>query len=110
MEHIRREDNTRVDALSWLATTKKKSHHRSVVQIFLKNPNMGEVECLVVIENVSWMTSIIQYMELGICKPEEEKTMKQQCARYTMIGLDLYRRKYSRPFKMRHEGESKVYS
>jgi len=31
VEHIRREDNTKADTLSRLATTKKKSHHRYVV-------------------------------------------------------------------------------
>jgi len=36
LEHIRRKDNTRVDALSRLATTKKKSHHIFVVHIYLK--------------------------------------------------------------------------
>lgn len=50
MEHICRQDNTRVDALSRLATTKKKSHHRSIGQICLKQPSVGEVECLAVIE------------------------------------------------------------
>ena len=38
MEHIRKEDNVRADTLSRLATTKKKSHRRSIVQIFLRNP------------------------------------------------------------------------
>jgi len=32
------------------------------------------------------------------CKPEQEKTMKQQCARYTIINEDLYRRGYSAPY------------
>jgi len=85
VEHICREDNTRVDALSRLARTKKKSHHRSLVQIYLKHSNVGEVECLVIIEVETWMNMIIQYLQLGICKPEEEKTMRQQCVRYTMI-------------------------
>ena len=48
MEHIRRENNTRVDALSMLATTKKKSHHKSVVHICLKNSSVGEAECLAI--------------------------------------------------------------
>jgi len=39
---------------------------------------------------------IIQYLELEICKPEEQKTMRQQCAKYTMIGQYLYRIGYSR--------------
>jgi len=97
VEHIHREDNTRADALSRLATTKKKSHHKFVVQIHLKNPSVGEAECLAVIEVDTWMNPIIQYLELGTCKPEVEKTMRQQSARYTMIGQDLYKRGYFRP-------------
>ena len=32
-----------------------------------------------------------------MCKLEQEKTMKQQCARYTMINDDFYLRGYSTP-------------
>jgi len=56
-----------------------------------------KAECLAVtnIETETWMTSIVQYLEHGTCKPNEEKAMKQQCSRYTMINQDLYRRGYS---------------
>jgi len=57
MEHIHREDNTRDDALSLLATTKKKSHHISVVQICLKRSSVGEAECLTVTETNTWIDS-----------------------------------------------------
>lgn len=94
VEHIHREDNTRADTLSRLVTTKKKSHHKSMVQIHLKSPNVGEVECLAIIEVDTWMTPIIHVAYT--CKPEDENAMRQQCARYTVIGRDLYRRGYSR--------------
>jgi len=68
-----------------------------MVQIYLNNPSAGEAECLAITEANTWMTSIIQYLELGICKSEEEKTIRQQCARYTMIDQDLYKRGYSMP-------------
>jgi len=45
----------------------------------------------------TWMSSIIQYLEHGTCKPGNEKAIRLQCARYTMIGQDLYRRGYSIP-------------
>jgi len=67
----------RVEALSRLITTKKKSHHRSEIQIFLKNPSVGEDECLAITNDNTWMTLIIKYLELGICKSEEEKMMRQ---------------------------------
>jgi len=45
------------------------------------------------------MTLIIQYLELDICKSEEEKTMRHWCGRYTMISQDRYKRGYSRLLK-----------
>ena len=70
LEHIQREDNVRVDVLSRLATTKRKSHQRSVVQICLRKPSVGSDECLAVTEDNTWMTPIKKYLELGFCKPE----------------------------------------
>ena len=99
LEHILREENKRVDALSRLLVTKKKSHQRSVIQIWLRHPSVSEIECLAIAEaeTDNWMTPIILYLKDDTCNPEEEKAMKQQCARYTMINEDLYRRGYSAP-------------
>jgi len=99
LEHIPRQENKWVDALSRLSVTKKKRNHRSIIQIWLRHPSVSETECLAITENETdnWMTPIIQYFEDGTCKLEEAKTMKQQCARYTMINEDLYRRGYSTP-------------
>jgi len=68
---------------------------------------VSKTECLAVAETKddNRMTPIIQYLEDGTCKPEEEKTMKQQCARYTMINKDLYRRGYA---EMHHQRASRV--
>jgi len=61
----------------------------------LQQLGVGDVECLAVTEANTWMSPIIQYLEHGICQPGEEKNSRRQCARYTMIGQDLYRRGYS---------------
>ena len=60
---------------------------------------MFETECLTIAEAEidNWMTPIIQYLEDGTCRPEQEKTMKQQCVRYNMINNDLYQRGYLAP-------------
>jgi len=99
VEHIPGQENKRANTLSRLSVTKKKSHQRSVIQIWLRHPSVLETECLAIDETItdSWMTPIIQYLEHDTCRPEEEKTMKQQCARYTMINEYLYRRGYSAP-------------
>jgi len=39
LQHIPREDNKRADILSKLSVTKKKSHQRSVIQIWLRHPS-----------------------------------------------------------------------
>ncbi|XP_068486400.1 uncharacterized protein [Phaseolus vulgaris] len=99
LEHIPREDNKRANILFKLSVTKKKSHQRSVIQIWLRHPSVSETECPAIdeveAETDNWMTPIIQYIKNDTCKPEQEKAMKQQCARYTMINEDLYQRGYS---------------
>ena len=97
VEHIPRQENERDDALSRLASSKKQSHHRSVVQMRLPQPSVGDTECMAIIETHTWMTPITQYLEHGTCQPGEERSIRRQCARYTMIGQDLYRRGYSTP-------------
>ena len=59
VEHICQQENTRVDALSRLVTTKKKSHYRSVMQVRLRQPSLAEAECLAVTETETWMTPIV---------------------------------------------------
>jgi len=50
LEHIPREDNKRADIFSKLSVTKKKSHQRSVIQIWLRHPSVTEAECLAIDE------------------------------------------------------------
>jgi len=61
LEHILREENKRANALSRLSVTKKKSHQRSVIQIWLRHPSVSETECLAITEAEidNWMTPII---------------------------------------------------
>lgn len=61
VEHIQRQENKRVDVLSGLLVTKKKSHQQSVIQIWLRCPSVSEIECLAIAEakTDNWMTPII---------------------------------------------------
>ena len=45
-QHVRRENNTRADTLSRLATVKQKGVHRSVIHVTLSKPSVGVEECL----------------------------------------------------------------
>jgi len=96
-QHIRRENNTRADALSRLATLKKKGVHRSTIHVTLVKPSVSTDECMTTDTQPNWMTPIKQYLTEGICDPHLEKMMKLQAARYIFIGQYLYRRGYSRP-------------
>jgi len=66
LEHTPRENNKRADILSKLSVTKKKSHQRSVIQIWMTHPSVSEIECLAIdeveAETNNWMTPIIQYL------------------------------------------------
>jgi len=58
---------------------------------------VGQVNGDFEVEADNWMTPVIQYLTDGTCKADQEKAMKQQCTRYTMINEDLYQRGYSTP-------------
>jgi len=61
MEHIPREENKRADILYKLLVTNKKSHQRSIIQIWLRHPSVTETECLTIdeAETDNWMTPVI---------------------------------------------------
>jgi len=96
-QHIRRENDTRVDALSRLATVKQKGVHRSVIHVSLIKPRIGAEECMATDTQPNWMTPIKQYLTEGVCDLHLENTMKQQAARFLLIDQELYRRGYSCP-------------
>jgi len=97
MQHVRRDHNTRANALSRLATTKCKGIHRSVIHVTLARPSIDLQECLTTNSESTWITPIKQYLLDGTCSPQGEKTMKQQAARFVLIDDYLYRRGYTRP-------------
>ena len=96
-QHVRRENNTRADTLSRLATTKQKGIHRSVVHVTLTKPSFSAEECMATDTQPNWMTPIKQYLMDGVCDLHFEKTMKQHATRFVLIDQDLYRRGYTRP-------------
>ncbi|XP_020202767.1 uncharacterized protein LOC109788450 [Cajanus cajan] len=100
VEHIPRELNTRADQLARLASSKKISHLRSMIQQELHKPSITREECLHVQQGVTnWMTCIIEYILNGTLPtdPLEAKKMRTRAARYTMIAGELYKRGVSTP-------------
>jgi len=55
-QHVQRENNTRADALSRLATVKQKGVHRSVIHVTLIKPSVGAEECMTIDTQPNWMT------------------------------------------------------
>nr|KYP43933.1 Transposon Ty3-I Gag-Pol polyprotein [Cajanus cajan] len=100
VEHIPRELNTRVDQLARLASSKKISHLRNMIQQELQKPSITQEECLHVQQGMTnWMTGIIEYLLDGTLSTDllEAKKMRTKAARYTMIAGELYKRSISAP-------------
>ena len=103
IEHIPRTNNIRVDILSKLASTKLKSHHRSLLQQTLSTPSITNTfhnlthtpaDNMTHPQTHNWTTPYIQYLQTGNPPQDADKTWLAKAARYTMIGDDLYKRGY----------------
>ena len=99
VEHVKRERNARADLLSKLASAKKRSQHRSIVQQFLESPSIRREEpvCCMTQSTEAWFEPIRQYITTGQCGEEDERLMRMKCSRFTIVGSELYRRGYARP-------------
>ena len=99
VEHVKRKQNARADLLSKLASTKKRSHHRSIVQQFLESPSVSREEsvCCITQSKETWFEPIRRYITTGQCGEEDERLMRMKSSRFTMVGFELYRRGYTRP-------------
>jgi len=88
VEHIRREHNARADLLSKLASTKKRSHHKSLVQQTLEAPSVDEKEhaCCTLKKEAAWFEPIQQFLLTGQCAEKEERTMRAKSSWFTMVG------------------------
>jgi len=99
VEHIRREQNARADLLSKLASTKNKNHYNSMIQMMIPAPSInpwkrshGRIDRQRILDDSNnW------FLKNGTCEEVEKETMKYKCTRYTLIGVELYRRSFSRP-------------
>ncbi|XP_020239496.1 uncharacterized protein LOC109818442 [Cajanus cajan] len=100
VKHTPRELNTRADQLAKLASSKKISHLRSMMQQELHKPSITQAECLQVQQGTpNWMTGIVENLTTGSLptNPLEAKKMKTVAGRYTLIAGELYKRGMSTP-------------
>ena len=61
--HIPKEDNARADLLVRLASTKGSGMNKTVIQETLVVPNIEKDKMLAIIEDTSWMTPIVKYLQ-----------------------------------------------
>ncbi|XP_020202547.1 uncharacterized protein LOC109788270 [Cajanus cajan] len=102
LNHVPREQNSRADLLSKLASTKKPGTTRSVIQETLAQPSINQVQGNVLFiqeELNSWMGPYIAYLTRGEL-PEDKREaslVQRESARFVVINERLYRRGFSSP-------------
>ena len=94
IKHIPKEENSPVDLLSKLASTKSSSTLKSMVEEVLPSP------CAIFqVEIEDWRTPIVEYINKGFTPEDsrEAKRLIQKASWYTVIEGKLFRRGLSTP-------------
>nr|XP_025616631.1 uncharacterized protein LOC112708929 [Arachis hypogaea] len=101
IRHVPREQTTRVDLLSKLASTKPGHGNRSLIQEVVRSPSVSTAinSHLTISSQGSWTYPILQYLLDGTLPPDlkEGKRIKREAAKYTIIAGQLYKRGFSQP-------------
>ncbi|XP_057443271.1 uncharacterized protein LOC130735212 [Lotus japonicus] len=95
VNHVPREENTRADILSKLASTKKPGNNKSVIQETLKGPSVKEDDVVMATggATLDWMDRIRMCLEAnGSDLALFSKDQIREASRYTMMGGQLYKR------------------
>ncbi|XP_057746213.1 uncharacterized protein LOC130965471 [Arachis stenosperma] len=97
--HIAREQNTRADALSKLATTRKNMHESVISQLTLAEPSFSNKRIYSISQEEDWRTAYEYYLQTGYIPStiKDNKAFKRRAASFTLIGTKLYKRGFSQP-------------
>nr|KYP32048.1 Retrovirus-related Pol polyprotein from transposon opus [Cajanus cajan] len=100
IRHVPREQNTRADLLSKLASTKRPGQHQTIIQETLHSPSLSDK--LVNVsdsEDLGWMTSIWGYLKEGTLPGDKDEARKERMrsAKFVIIGDELFKRGVSTP-------------
>ena len=103
ISHVPREQITRADILSKLASTKKKGRNKPVIQESLsrrsikKSTTLREVNAIG--DSSCWMTPIFNFLTKGVLPPDrrEAAETKQRACSYVVLEHKLYQRGFSIP-------------
>lgn len=114
ISHIPREQNTRADVLSKLASTRASRINHSFMQETLEKPSHGTGTMVATVEPIlrTWMTPIMEYIEerklLG--DSTEAKMIKRRVCKHTIIEGRLFKRGFSTPLLKCLDSEEAAYT
>ena len=100
MEYIPREQKSRADLLSKLASTKVVLHNRLIIQEVIDELSISGTNPLDVCstkQEQGWQQSIMEYLTTRKLPTggKEAKTMRRMASFYTIVVEELYRRGFS---------------
>ncbi|XP_072064544.1 uncharacterized protein [Arachis hypogaea] len=97
--HVNREQNTRADVLSKLATTRQAENTSALSQLTLDKPSFEQETILSITQVPDWRTPFFDYINTGTI-PKGEPNLplfRRRASFYTVLGNTLYRRGHSQP-------------
>ncbi|XP_016185043.1 uncharacterized protein LOC107626660 [Arachis ipaensis] len=97
--HVSREQNTRADVLSKLATTRPQSHTPTLSQLTLDKPSFELNSILSITQEKDWRTLFLEYIKTRVIPTDEQnqKLFRRRASYYTIVRDNLYRRGFSQP-------------
>nr|KYP47963.1 hypothetical protein KK1_030378 [Cajanus cajan] len=100
IHHVAREQNTKADLLSKLASTKCPGQHRTIIQETLNSPSLDD-KVVNANENdgQGWMKGIWNYLKEGNLPEDkdEARKMRVRSAKFVIIGDELFKCGISTP-------------
>ncbi|XP_074326805.1 uncharacterized protein LOC141664751 [Apium graveolens] len=99
LSQIGRENNSRVDALSRLASVETQSLTGSIYLTEAKTLSIEKKDCLEIHQGANWMTPIHNFMEKGILPLDRREALrvKYRASSYTIFNGIMYRRSVRKP-------------
>nr|XP_025640917.1 uncharacterized protein LOC112735606 [Arachis hypogaea] len=97
--HVNREQNTRADVLSKLATTRQAENTSALSQLTLDKPSFEQDTILSITQVPDWRTPFLNFINTGTV-PNNEPNLplfRRKASFYTVLGNTLYRRGHSQP-------------
>ncbi|XP_025703549.1 uncharacterized protein [Arachis hypogaea] len=95
--HVNREQNTRADVLSKLATTRQAKNTLALSQLTLNKPKQDTI--LSIMQVPDWRTPFLNYINTGAILDDEPNLLlfRRRASFYTVVENTLYRRGHSQP-------------